>query len=244
MEMRRKRLPWNNGYMSRQASLAFYSLFLSMAAACVLYGKIVPDRSHYRIWEWTDILPLLIGIPFVFLQGKAGLPELWEPKSSIRTKMLLPLSIGLVFGLADLLVIEGLVRTEPHRSLPAYTQPFPYSVFLYASGCFEMEVFYRLIPVTVLMSLTQRYAGPVAAHKCFPWVAILTSIREPLEQWPEGHPWYIAYSLATGLAMNMAQAVSYMRHGLAASVFLRLGHYLIWHILNGIYIQYVVLGRG
>jgi hypothetical protein len=69
----------------------------------------------------------------------------------------------------------------------------------------------------------------------------LTSIREPLEQLPDGEYWFVGYSLITGLLMNYYQAVYFKKAGFLASLTVRLGHYLFWHILLGIYVQYVEL---
>jgi hypothetical protein len=41
--------------------------------------------------------------------------------------------------------------------------------------------------------------------------------------------------------MNGWQFKSYLQYGFWGSVAVRLGHYFIWHILLGIYVQYVEL---
>jgi hypothetical protein len=72
----------------------------------------------------------------------------------------------------------------------------------------------------------------------------LTSFREPLEQLPDGGLLIISYSFLTGFAMNYLQAIFYKKSGFLASLFLRLGHYLFWHILLGIYVEYFELFPG
>jgi hypothetical protein len=71
--------------------------------------------------------------------------------------------------------------------------------------------------------------------------AILTSLREPLEQLPNGETLFVVYSLLTGFLMNFLQAIYYKKSGFLASLAVRLGHYLFWHILLGIYVQYFEL---
>ncbi len=68
--------------------------------------------------------------------------------------------------------------------------------------------------------------------------AILTSLREPLEQHGDDTILVVLYALITGFFMNLLQAVYFRRAGFLASLTLRLGHYLIWHILLGVYLEY------
>jgi hypothetical protein len=83
---------------------------------------------------------------------------------------------------------------------------------------------------------------PVSYHNAvFLVFAILTSVWEPLEQLPSGNWWLIIYSFASGFIFNLLQAIIYKKAGWFASLFIRLGHYLIWHILLGLYVQYWVL---
>ncbi len=223
-------------------NLAIYTLFLGVAAAGILYGRHLQSGiGNLRIWEWTNLLWLLLGMPFLFLQPQARLPNFLEPDIPHRKRFLIPLGIGVVFGLLDLWVFQVLLHPEPYRELPPFTQPFPYSLFLYFSGAFEVEVFYRLIPLT-LLGLAGATLWKGRYFQAFWWVAaIATSIREPMEQMPSGSALLISYSLLSGFLMNFLQAIWYRKAGFLASLSVRLGHYLIWHILLGIYIQFVIL---
>ena len=69
----------------------------------------------------------------------------------------------------------------------------------------------------------------------------MTSLREPLEQLPTGEYWYITYALLSGFIMNYLQGIYYKNAGFIATLNLRLGHYLFWHILLGFYVQYFEL---
>ena len=71
-------------------------------------------------------------------------------------------------------------------------------------------------------------------NQVFIIAAILTSLREPIEQMPSGSNLFIVYALTTGFLMNLVQAFYFRKAGFLASLFVRLGHYLIWHILLGI----------
>ncbi|MEN9386163.1 MAG: hypothetical protein RLZZ185_904, partial [Bacteroidota bacterium] len=110
------------------------------------------------------------------------------------------------------------------------------------SGALEVEVFYRLIPMTLLLLLGNKIANGKYYDR-FMWSAIiLTALREPLEQFPTGQIAYIFYAFLTGLCMNAMQAYYFKKAGFLASLSMRLGHYLFWHILLGVYVQYFELG--
>jgi len=208
----------------------------------MLFGKSL-SLPGLRVWEITNVLLLLLGVPVIALLSKAGLPPLFWSEVSLRQILLLPMLMGIGFGLLDLLVIELILPHPVHTKLPPYTQPFPYSLFLYFSGALVIEVFYRLIPITLVMYLFNNYWGGRYSNQAFWIIAILTSLREPLEQWPDGQGWFMVYALASGFMMNFIQALFFKKAGFIASLSLRCGHYLVWHILNGIIIQYFILTR-
>ncbi|OYQ31867.1 hypothetical protein CHU92_15340 [Flavobacterium cyanobacteriorum] len=223
-------------------NLVIYSLFLVIAVAGIIYGNAIRDNySFLRIWDFRNILLLLVGVPFLFWQSGVCLPNFFEQQISNRHRFLWPAIIGALFGLLDIIVIKLIMHPAPYTELPPFLQPFPYSVFLYFSGAFEIEVFYRLIPIT-LMLLIGKWLWGGRYFNIFLWSAILlSSLREPLEQLPGGELWFVSYSLVTGFLMNYLQAVYYKNAGFLASLALRLGHYSFWHILLGIYVQYIEL---
>jgi hypothetical protein len=230
------------GLNSKQAvkwNLITYAVMMLIAIVGLVYGNSIrKDYSFLRVWDYQNILILLIGVPFLFLQTKASLPNFFEAKISNKKRFIIPALIGAGFGIFDVLVFKVIQHPEPYTELPPFLQPFPYSLFLYSSGAFEIEVFYRLIPLTIMLLLGNWLANG-KYYNFFMWTAIvLTSIREPMEQLPEGGVLLIMYSLLTGFTMNFLQAYYYKKAGFLASLTLRLGHYLCWHILLGVFVQY------
>ncbi len=223
-------------------NVIIYTAFLIFASVGIIYGNTIKSNYTFlRVWEYQNILILLLGVPFLFWQTKANLPNFLEERISNYQRFLKPLLIGSVFGILDVFVIKFLMHPEPYTELPPFLQPFPYSIFLYFSGAFEIEVFYRLIPLTLILLLGKWLAGG-KYFNTFLWSAIvLTSLREPIEQLPNGELWLVVYSLSTGFLMNYFQAIYFKNAGFLASLTLRLGHYLFWHILLGIYVQYFEL---
>jgi hypothetical protein len=223
-------------------NLVIYALFMIIAVTGIVYGNTIRSNFRFlRVWEYENILVLLLGIPFLFLQSKANLPDFFEKSISNKQRFLEPALLGAVFGILDVVVIKLLMHPEPYAELPPFLQPFPYSVFLYFSGAFEIEVFYRLIPLTVILLAGKWFAGGKYLT-AFSWTAVvLTSLREPLEQLPNGEAGFVVYSLMTGFLMNCLQGIEFRKAGFLASLAVRLGHYLFWHILLGIYVEYVEL---
>lgn len=223
-------------------NLYTYLVFLLIAAIGIAYGnQINSEFGNLRIWSPFDILIMLIGVPFLFFQTKSGLPEFWETKVSNSKRFVIPLLVGLGFGILDIFVFKVILHPEPYKELPPFLQPFPYSIFLYFSGAFEVEVFYRLIPITIICLLGNVFQKGRYAELFFWVAALLTACREPLEQMPDGNSWLLVYSLLSGFLMNLIQAIWYKRAGFISALAVRLGHYLLWHILLGVYVQFVDL---
>lgn len=223
-------------------NVTIYSLFLIIAFFGILYGESIKnDYTFLRIWNFENLAWMGIGIPFLFLFKKAGLPNFWEKNISFENKVFIPLMIGLLFGILDVIVWKFTVHPEPYDELPPFLQPFPYSLFLFFSGAFEIEVFYRLIPLTIILIIGQWYAKGKYSTYFFYAAVVLTSLREPLEQLPNEGIVLIMYSFISGFLMNALQAIYFKNAGFLASLFIRLGHYMIWHILLGIYVEMVEL---
>jgi hypothetical protein len=231
-----------NIHLKEKQNLITYFAFLLIAVVGIFYGKSLSNSfQSIRVWDFNNLAIMTIGIPFLFLQSKANLPNFWEATLTNKQRLFYPFLIGAFFGILDILVIKVLQHPEPYAQLPPFLQPFPYSIFLYFSGAFEVEVFYRLIPLTMILFIGKTVQGGVY-YKYFLWIGlILTSLREPIEQLSEGSILYIYYSLITGFLMNFFQAKVYTQYGFLSSLAVRLGHYLFWHILLGIYVQFFEL---
>lgn len=227
----------------KHRSLLTYIFFLLLVVVTIFWGRqLALLYPGIRVWQWVDFALLLIGIPFFLLQKHAGLPEVWEPAISNRYRIWIPFATGFLFALLDILVIIIILHPEPYESLPPFLQPFPYSIWLYTSGAFEVEVFYRLIPITLVMLITKKFIKRQQTISTVFWIiALITALREPVEQLPEGALWFVLYSFISGFAMNFLQVIYYRKNGFIASLSTRLGHYFLWHILLGIYVEYVQL---
>lgn len=100
-------------------NLVIYSVCLLIAITGIFYGNAIRSNFAFiRVWEYENILLLLIGVPFLFLQNKATLPNLWQDNISNKQRLLISAAIGAIFGLFDIIVIKIMLHPEPHTGLP------------------------------------------------------------------------------------------------------------------------------
>lgn len=228
--------------LSLKKSLLTYFIFLGICAVGIFWGNYwVAPYPFLRVWDWVSVGILFLGVPFIFLLKQTRIPEFWQTNISFKNRIWLPALIGVIFGILDVIVIKGILHPEPYSELPPFLQPFPYSIFLYFSGALEVEVFYRLIPIVLVLFIFSKIKKGKFQNQAFWVMAVLTSLREPIEQMSSGTYWFIGYALITGFAMNFIQAIYFKKSGFIANLSLRLGHYLIWHILLGVYVEFLEL---
>jgi hypothetical protein len=226
---------------SFRTEIILSAVLLLVVVSTILFGQALEQQGlSVRRWYWNNLLLVLPVVPLLLLQPAATLP----PAGSIQQKKggwTSTFLVGAVFGVLDVIVVKMILHPQPYTDLPPFLQPFPYSIFLYTSGALEVELFYRMMPLTVLLLLERwlwkgRYRQAVIAVL---W--IVTSLIEPAQQFPDGALWFIIYATLSGIGMNAWQFRSYLHYGFVGSLAVRLGHYFIWHILLGIYVQYVEL---
>lgn len=222
-----------------QTKTNYYLIICSIVITtiAIIYGTALSVQGipNLRVLPWSQLLIILPGIPFL-LPGK--LQAFNHQIPSINKPFIVPILAGLLFGLADLLIIEGIINTKSHEVLPPYTQPFPYSILLYFSGAIEIEFYYRLIPLSVMMLIAYRIKSGNYSNWIFYSFACLLSLIEPIQQFVQFPLWFSVYSFLSGFGMNFYQAVTLRNQGFWTALSIRLAHYLIWHILNGIIIEW------
>jgi hypothetical protein len=110
---------------------------------------------------------------------------------------------------------------------------------LYTSGALETEVIHRLLPIPLLMWLIGSFLlKDTASPKLFWILAVLTSLVEPYMQMLTDSVGLMIFSFLSGFIFNFIQAICFRWYGFLASLFVRLGHYLVWHILFGLMTEY------
>ncbi len=216
-------------------------ILLTGVIVTIIYGEILETKGvSVRRWNWNNLLLILPVLPLLFLQQKASLPAV-PTINQRKNGWISTLGVGMIFGILDVLVVKVMQHPEPYTEMPPFLQPFPYSIFLYSSGALEVELYYRMLPLTLFLLLHIWLLKGKFRNVFVVVLGAMTSIIEPIQQFPEGSLWLVIYATLSGVAMNAWQFRSYIQYGFLASLAVRLGHYLIWHVLLGIYVEYVEL---
>lgn len=227
------------GKISYRRNERKYSLFVYAGLFVFsLFSQLVAITSGRGGFSWDLLLVIGLGAVAVAYQDQAGFPALLQRTISNKQRFLKPLFIGMAFAIPDIVLVKFVQNPGPYTSLPPWFQPFPYSILHYTTGAIFSEVYYRLLLLTLCMALTRNFVTPRYHDPIFWILAVLTSLWEPLLQWPQGPGWFVGYSVASGIAFNLLLAWLLRKTGFLASLFMRLGHYLLWHILLGLYVEW------
>jgi hypothetical protein len=239
-----------SGYFRTPATFEAMKLFYNKPAWAaflfVSFSTIIANGYSYymqlkgaevRYIDNIDTFLMSLAALLLFVQKQAGFPEPLDRNISNRKRFLIPMAAGIIFGMLDILTIRVILHPEPYTSLPPFLQPFPYSLFLYLNGALYMEIFYRLLPFMLIMLPVTKFTPEKFHLPVFIVLAVVTSLAEPIMQFPEGALWFRIYATASGFAMNFLQAWYFRKYGFFASLSVRLGHYMVWHILQGIYVE-------
>lgn len=225
------------------AFLAVVNLYITFVG-----GGLEKD-PRIGLFSWPSIAIFgVAGAIGVWLSHRTGFPAAWDPRISNRERFLYPFLIGLAFGVAlvahDLLFhwIDAFRRLNPE--LPSFNAlgPFPGPLLFYSGGAIIVEVFYRLLPIPVLLWLVSNVALRGRGQDKVFWVlAALTSLIEPATQdliALQRSELVAAASVVFVIdyALNFAQAVLFRRYGFLASIFMRVATYAVWHVIYGNYI--------
>jgi hypothetical protein len=216
-------------------------ILIFVVITTIIYGNtIVLSKPNIRLWNWNNLLFILPLLPLLMMQEKASLPSV-DTINKKKNGWLSTFGVGMIFGLLDLMVVKVIMHPEPYAEMPPFLQPFPYSIFLYSSGALDVELYYRMIPITVVLLFNEFYFKGKYRSGLIVALAIITSLIEPIQQFPSGALWFVIYATISGVAMNAWQFKSYIQYGFIASLAVRLGHYLVWHILLGLFVEFVEL---
>ena len=189
----------------------------------------------------------IAGLVGVWLSHRTGFPAAWDSRISNRHRLLYPILWGIGLGVA--LVAHDLVFhwTAAYKDIvgaPSFNAlaPFPGPVLFYSGGAIIVEVFYRLLPIPLLLWLVSNLALRGRYRESVFWVlAALTSLIEPATQdlaalQRPGLEAAAATVFAIDYVLNFVQAVMFRRYGFLAAIVVRISTYVVWHVIYGNYI--------
>jgi hypothetical protein len=226
------------------SSVIWLALMAYWALSDILIALFPPGGRPVPPDGWlTHLLLTLAGLAAIYAMHRSSFPAAWDIRLPAARRLLLPTLAGATFGL---LAIGMELYTGTLRNLEATTGPvtvaFPGSLLIYSSGAIYLELIFLLLPVSLLLwliaGLILRGRGQTPTF----WVlALLSSAIEPLTQGiavvaSAGGaigPLAIGLYAVHGFGFNFTAAVLFRRYGLLAPILVRLGNYMVWHVIYG-----------
>src|SRR5688572_1470405 len=202
------------------------------------------------IFGW-DVIALtgFLGTVGLWIADRTGFMPALDPSVSNRQRYWIPLliggGIGILASLLDL-VTKGTQFIAENMGVSSFNTEYPLSLFIYTSGTVVIEAIFRLFLFPVLLWLISYVVFKRRWQEQTFWVLILIfSFLEPLGQLtgqmtPEvmenfGQFFVMMFlpMLLNNYPMGLAQAYLFRRYGFLASFMVRMGYYIIWHIVYG-----------
>lgn len=242
------------------SSLVVWAVVMAyLTLAKVLIALVVPvgfrGEGQALLFDWSSLaIHAVLGGLGVWLATRVGFMPAWDPRVSNRRRLLLPVLVGAGIGtvatVLDLLTHATLAIARI-TGQPSFNMDFPGSLLAYSAGGVLVDTQYRLFIVPVLLwlisSVLLRGRGE---SKTFWVLAAVSSLFEPILQGVgltlgSGGaitPLILAAYLPTAIANNAAAVVFFRRYGFVASLLVRQGEYLVWHIAYGNFLHPALLG--
>ena len=186
----------------------------------------------------------MLGVLGIVLSHRTGFPAAWDARVSNVQRLLIPALLGIAIG-----VVQSALDTQFHWTTlfaqdagVAFNAPWPASPLFYTAGAIVVEVFYRLLPVPLLLWLISNVVLRGRAQTQIFWIlAVLSSLLEPADQDLRelGHGaslTLVAPAFVIDLVLNLAQVVMFRRYGFVAAIATRVVFYVVWHVVYGNFI--------
>jgi hypothetical protein len=237
--------PETFGERFRNSAAVWLVLMAYWALSSVMLAVFPPSgRQLPPLGVLIHLGVTLIGLAAIWCLHRSSFPAAWDTRIPAQRRLLLPLVVGALFGL---LAIGIELYTGSLQSLQAtmgtkITVGFPQSLVVYTSLAPFLELEYLVLPVSLLLWLVASVVLRGRGETAIFWVlALLTSAIEPLLQGPDviaaaggsitglGIALYAVHSFG----FNLSAAALFRRYGLLAPILVRVGNYLVWHILFG-----------
>jgi hypothetical protein len=230
----------------RNSSAVWLALMAYWAIADILL-TIFPNSSGRQLPpdSWlTHLAFTLIGLAAIWCMHHTRFPAAWDKRIPAGRRLMLPLVVGSIFGVLAIAMelYFGTLRDMQEVTGTKVTVGFPQSLLTYSSGAIYLEFMFLVAPVSLLLWLISNVILRGRAQAPTFWVlAVLASTIESALQGPavlaaaQGAIDPLAFGLYAvhNFGFNFGAAVLFRRYGLLAPVLVRLGDYMIWHVLFG-----------
>lgn len=214
-------------------------LFLTKSILDALLPHAFADPAQAALFGWGNLgIFSIIGLVGVFLSQKTGFPAAWTGEHPFRKAILFPILIGFGIGILMVSIDQAAGFTKliaaRHGVAQQFTD-FPSMLFIFTAASIIVEVVYRLFLIPVLLWLISNLILKAKAQSIVFWIlAVLSSLLEPLGQYPDLHvvPRLLTIILAAiYFGINLTQAGFFRKYGFLAAIMIRMGFYFVWHIV-------------
>jgi hypothetical protein len=229
----------------RNSSAVWLALMLYWVISDVIIALFPPSGRPTSPQGWLLHLSVtLAGLATIWCMHRTGFPAAWDTRIPARQRLLLPFLIGAITGALSigLELSFGLLSTFQETTGLTVTIGFPQSILAYSSITSFLEFQYLLLPVPLLLWFISAVILRGRGQTPIFWVlAVLSSCIELVLQsvallGSEGvaiEPLVLGSYLTNAFICNFSAAVLFRRYGLLAPILVRVGNYMVWHVLFG-----------
>jgi len=244
-----------NRYLpTRDQILRTQSVWLALIAY-VAFAKILSDTvvaitfrspSQQDLFTWSNIATLgALGLVGIWSARVTGFPAAWDKRITTTRRLVLPAAMGLGIGVVEIgidIVTAATQAIARVTAQPSFNIDFPGSLLAFSAGAIDVETTYRLFTLPFLVWLISSVV--LRGRWQVPTLVVIGALSAAFEPVTQGvflflsgagiiTPLMLGGYLITALPENILAVVLFRKFGLLAPISLRLGEYLVWHIIYG-----------
>jgi len=215
-------------------------LVLVKVSLTVFFPNALADPDQAALFAWPALgIFSGIGLVGVLLSERTGFPAAWDTRISTWRRLLLPVGVGMAFGVAmtalDYATHFSQLIAANHGLKQQYTGFAPMFLAFSIGAPVIVEVVYRLLLIPLLLWVISNVILRGRGQTPTFWVlAVLLSAFEPLGQASDLRVLPVPVMVidaALQYALNLTQAAFFRKYGFLASILVRAGFYLVWHVV-------------
>ncbi|OGN98726.1 MAG: hypothetical protein A2Z71_06650 [Chloroflexi bacterium RBG_13_50_21] len=219
--------------------LIYWVILVVIVILRLLFSLFPSEQIASQMVNLTDNLSIgsiwLVGWVGVFLAPRTGFADMWQKDITNLKRWLIPFLIGLGFGLLS--IIFDLLQPLGEGSLIK----FPASLVAYPlAGILEEIIFRLFLTTTIVWIISEILLRGRWKEAVFWGTSIFLGIFYTLSQLnlyqnlAETLDILVLVQFFTMIAANfIVAAFLYRKYGFLAALSMRMGDYLLWHILWG-----------
>ena len=223
--------------------LVWFGLVVYLGLVKLVVENVFPgafaDPAQAGPFAWPALAVFSgLGLAGVWLSRRTGFPEAWDARLGPARQVLLPVLAGVALGgviMATDLLTGFTAIQKAARGIGQQWTGYAPMFLIFSAASVILEVIYRLVLIPLGVWLVSGLLLKGRGQSATFWaLAALTSALEPFMMTPDlqvlpGALW--AWMAALLFATNLTQAAFFRRYGFLAAILVRVGFYLVWHVV-------------